>query len=71
MWPFSEIFTDEQLRDILIDNKVGENDIGHFTEQLRRKGSSAFQVISDQFVLRASVDIAFAKALKTWWGTNS
>ena len=35
LWPLSEIFTDEQLRDIPIDNKAGENYFGHFTEQLR------------------------------------
>ena len=59
--PLSEIFTDEQLNNIPIDNKVGENYFGHFTEQLRRKGGSAFRAISDRLVLKASADIAFAE----------
>ena len=59
--PLSEIFTDEQLNNIPIDNKVGENYFGHFTEQLRRKGGSTFQAISDRLALKASADIAFAE----------
>ena len=61
MCPFSDIFTEEQVRDIPIDNKVGEKYIGYFIEQLRRNESSAFQAISDQLVLKTSADIAFAE----------
>ena len=32
LWPFSEIFTDEQVRDIPIDNKVGEKYMGYFID---------------------------------------
>ena len=40
--PLSEILTVEQLHAIPIDNKVGENYFGHFSEPLREKGSSSF-----------------------------
>ena len=59
--PLSEIFTDDQLRDIPIDIKVGEYYFGHFSEQLREKGGSDFKVISDRLILKSSVDLAFAE----------
>ena len=40
--PLSEIFTEEQLKTIPVDNKVGENYFGHLSQQLRSKGGSAF-----------------------------
>ena len=49
--PLSEIFTDDQLRDIPIDIKVGEYYFCHFSEQLREKGGSDFKVISDRLIL--------------------
>ena len=42
-----------------MDNKVGENYFGHFSQQLRSKGGSAFQAISDRLVLKKSLDLAF------------
>ena len=59
--PLSEIFTEEQLHAIPIDNKVGENYFGHFSEQLREKGGSSFKVISDRLILKSSANIAFAE----------
>ena len=59
--PLSEILTDDQLRDIPIDNKNGESHFAHFSEQLRKKGGSAFKVISDRLILKSSVDLAFAE----------
>ena len=59
--PLSEIFTEEQLHATPIDNKVGENYFGHFSEQLREKGGSSFKVISDRLILKSSADIAFAE----------
>ena len=40
--PLSEIFTEEQLKTIPVDNKVGENYFGHLFQQLRSKGGFAF-----------------------------
>ena len=54
--PLSEILTDDQLRDI-----NGESYFAHFSEQLRKKGGSAFKVISDRLILKSSVDLAFAE----------
>ena len=61
MKPLSEMFTEDELQRIPLDNKAGENYFGHFSQQLKAKGGSAFQAISDRLVLRSSADIAFAK----------
>ena len=61
--PLSEILTDDQLRDIPIDIKVGEYYFGHFSEQLREKGGSDFKVISDRLILKSSVDLEFADSV--------
>ena len=61
--PLSEILTDDQLRDIPIDNKNGESYFAHFSEQLREKGGSAFKVISDRLILKSSVDLEFANSI--------
>ena len=61
--PLSEIFTDDQLRDIPIDIKVGEYYFGHFSEQLREKGGSDFKVIRDRLILKSSVDLEFADSI--------
>ena len=45
-----------------MDNKVGENYFGHLSEQLRSKGGSAFQAISDRLVLKTSADLAFGNS---------
>ena len=50
--PLSEIFTEEQLEATPIDNKVGENYFGQLTDQLRRKGGSAFKAIGERLVLK-------------------
>ena len=40
-------------------NKVEGNYFGHLSQQLRSKGGSAFQAISDRLVLKTSSDLAF------------
>ena len=44
-----------------MDNKAGENYFGHMSQQLRSKGGSAFNAISDRQVLKFSSDLAFGK----------
>ena len=46
--PLFEIFTEEQLRSIPVDNKAGENYFGHMSEQLRSKGGSVTDLCSSQ-----------------------
>ena len=58
--PLSQIFTPEQLSEIPIDNKVGENYFGQMTAQLRKKGRAAFNVIGERLVLSSNADWAFA-----------
>ena len=67
--PISEIFTDE-LQDILVDNKFGENYLGHFSEQLRRKGGSAYKAIGDRLVLKSSSDLAFGEGAENFLKDN-
>ena len=57
--PLSEVFTEEQLRAIPVDNKAGDNYFGHMFQQLKSKGESAFNAISDRLVLKSSSDLAF------------
>jgi len=59
--PLSEVFSEEQLEAIPIDNKVGENYFGQMTNQLRAKGSTAFKAINERLVLKSNADIAFAE----------
>ena len=59
--PLSEVFTGEQLRFVPVDNKAGEYYFGHMSQQLRSKGGSAFNAISDRQVLKSSSDLAFGK----------
>ena len=40
-------------------DKVGENYFGYVSEQLRSKGGSAFQAISNRLVLKTSSDLVF------------
>ena len=63
--PLSEMFTEDKLRKIPVDNKAGENYFGHFSQQLKAKGGSAFQAISDRLVLKSSADIAFGKGAES------
>ena len=63
--PLSEIFTEEQLEAIPIDNKVGENYFGQLTDQLRRKGGPAFKAIGQRLVLKSNADIAFAEGAES------
>ena len=46
--PLFEIFTEEQLRSIPVDNKAGENYFGHMSELLRSKGGSVTDLCSSQ-----------------------
>ena len=55
------MFTEDELQGIPVDNKVGENYFGHFSEQLRRKGGSAYKAIGDRLVLKSSADLAFSE----------
>ena len=48
-----------------MDNKAGKNYFGHFSQQLKAKGGSAFQAISDTLVLKSSADIAFGKGAES------
>ena len=41
--------------------QAGENYFGHMSQQLRSKGGSAFNAISDRLVLKSSSDLAFGK----------
>ena len=56
----SDIFTEEHLHAAPIDNQVGENYFGHFSEQLQEKVGSSFKVISNRLILKSSADIAFS-----------
>ena len=56
-----EIFSEEQLETTPIDNKVGENYLGQMTDQLHRKGGSAFKAIGERLVLKSNSDIAFSE----------
>ena len=44
-----------------MNKKAGENYFGHMSQQLRSKGGSAFNAISDRLVLKSSSDLAFGK----------
>ena len=61
--PLSEMFSEDQLEAIPIDNKVGENYFGQMTNQLRAKGGTAFKAISERLVLKSNADIAFAERM--------
>ena len=59
--PLPEIFSEEQLETTPIDNKVGENYLGQMTDQLHRKGGTAFNAIGERLVLKSNSDIAFSE----------
>ena len=59
--PLSEIFSLEQLDEIPVDNKVGENYFGEMTVQLRAKGRSSFKAIGERLVLSSNSDLAFSE----------
>ena len=59
--PLPEIFSEEQLETTPIDNKVGENYLGQMTDQLHRKGGTAFKAIGERLVLKSNSDIAFSE----------
>ena len=42
-----------------MDNKAGENYFGDMSQQLRNKGESASNSLSDRLVLKSSSDLAF------------
>ena len=62
--PLSEKFTEDELQDIPVDNKVAENYFEYFFDQLRRKGGSAYKSIGDRLVLKTSSDLAFGEGEK-------
>ena len=49
--PLSEMFSEDELETIPIDNKVGENYFGQMTNQLRAKGGTAFKAITERLFL--------------------
>ena len=51
----------EQLDEIPVDNKVGENYFGEMTVQLRAKGGSSFKAIGECLVLSSNSDLAFSE----------
>ena len=59
--PLSEMFTEEEMKSIPIDNKVGENYFGQMTNQLRAKTATAFKAIGERLVLKSNADIAFSE----------
>ena len=59
--PLSDIFSEEQLDTIPINNKVGKNYFGQLTDQLWRKGGPAFKVIGEKLALKSNSEIAFAE----------
>ena len=62
--PLSEMFSEEELGSIPIDNKVGENYFGQMTNQLRSKTATAFKAISERLVLKSNADNAFSEGAK-------
>ena len=40
---------------------MGENYIGEFSKQLRKKGRSSFQAIGERLVLSSNADMAFSE----------
>ena len=38
----SEMFSEDKIQEIPVDNKAGKNYFGHFSQQLKAKGGSAF-----------------------------
>ena len=59
--PLSELFTEEQMKSVPIDNKVGENYFGQMTNQLRAKGGQSFKAVGERLVLQSNADIAFGE----------
>ena len=58
--PLSEMFSEDELETIPINNKVGENYFGQMKNQLRAKVGTVFKAISKRLVLKSNADIAFA-----------
>ena len=59
--PLSELFSEEQLEEIPVDNKAGENHFGQMTPQLRDKGGSSFKLVGERLVLSSNADLAFSE----------
>ena len=59
--PLSELFSEEQLEEIPVDNKVGENYFGQMTPPLRDKGGSSFKLVGERLVLSSNADLAFSE----------
>ena len=58
--PLSELFSEQQLEEIPVDNKAGENYFGQMTAQLRQKGGASFKAVGERLVLSSNADIAFS-----------
>ena len=60
--PLSELFSEQQLEEIPVDNKAGENCFGQMTAQLRQKGGASFRdrAVGERLVLSSNADIAFS-----------
>ena len=54
-----KVFSEEQQSEIPVDYQAGENYLGDMSQQLRNKGESASNSISDRLVLKPSSDPAF------------
>ena len=52
--PLSDLFTEEQMKCVPIDNKVGENYFGQMTDQLRAKGGQSFKAVGERLVLKSN-----------------
>ena len=59
--PLSELFTEEQMKSVPIDNKVRENYFGQMTNQSRAKGGQSFKAVGERLVLQSNADIAFGE----------
>ena len=62
--PLSELFTEEQMKSVPIDNKVGENYFGQMTTQIQAKGGQSFKAVGEWLVLQSNADIAFGEGAK-------
>ena len=58
--PLSELFSEQQLEEIPVDNKAGENYFGQMAAQLQQKGGASFRAVGERLVLSSNADIAFS-----------
>ena len=58
--PLSELFSEQQLEEIPVDNQARENYFRHMTAQLQQKGGASFKAVGERLVLSSNADIAFS-----------